>query len=185
MAAQAVLASRRPWATLLLESVAAGKIQSKQVSKATLQAIRNFNDPQNEELIAKYWGKSEPVGPVDAALQEVLRLGEQRYIAKCSYCHLASGQGMKKSLVNSKWVLGTDRALIRILLQGKQGEADAMPAFGSELNDAEIAELLTYLRRQWGNQAPPIESATVHETRLATSDRSKPWTEGELFNFLQ
>jgi len=185
VAAQGVLASRRPWATLLLESVAAGKIQARQVNEATLQAIRNFNDPHNEELIAKYWGKPGQVEPVDAALQAVLRLGEQRYIAKCSYCHLASGQGMKKSLVNSKWVLGTDRALIRILLQGKQGEADAMPAFGNELNDTEIAELLTYLRRQWGNQAPPVETATVHETRLATSDRSKPWTEGELFNFLK
>jgi putative membrane-bound dehydrogenase-like protein len=183
LAAQGVLASRRPWAALLLEAVASGIIQPRQVSDATLTAIRNLKDPRNEDLIRMYWADSGQNKPIEAALQGVLHQGEQRYLAKCSYCHLSNGQGMKKSLANSKWVLGTDRALIRILLQGKQGEAEAMPAFGAELDDTEMAAVLTYVRRQWGNHAPSIESATVHEIRLATTDRNKAWTEEELLPF--
>jgi hypothetical protein len=105
--------------------------------------------------------------------------------ALCNYNHLASGQGMKKSLVNSKWVAGTDRSLIQILLQGKQGESEVMPGLRAELDDAQIASVLTYIRRQWGNQTRPIEPATVHEVRLATADRQKPWTEEQLLNSLR
>ena len=92
---------------------------------------------------------------------------------------------MKKSLVNSKWVQGTDRNLIRILLQGKQGEAEVMPAFGAEMDDAQIASLLTYIRRAWGNEAQPVETSAVREVRSATADRQKPWTEEELLKFVK
>jgi mono/diheme cytochrome c family protein len=122
---------------------------------------------------------------MEPKLQSVFQRGEQDYRSKCSYCHLASGQGMKKFLVNSKWVAGTDRSLIRILLQGKQGESQVMPGFRAELDDAQIASVLTYIRRQWGNQTRPVEPATVHEVRLATADRQKPWTEEELLNSLR
>ncbi|MCI0420421.1 MAG: cytochrome c [Acidobacteria bacterium] len=77
---------------------------------------------------------------------------------------------MKKSLVNSKWVQGIESRLIRILLQGKQGGAEVMPGFGAEMDDAQMASLLSYIRRQWGNQAQLIEPATVREVRSATAD---------------
>jgi mono/diheme cytochrome c family protein len=185
LVAQGILASRGAWAKLLLESVDSGKIQPGQITEGTLSAIRNLHDPHDEELIRKHWGKAGQNSRVDAPLQSVLQLGEQGYRSKCGYCHLESGQGMKKSLVNSKWVLGADRALIRILLQGKQGEAEVMPPFGSELDDAQVASVLTYVRRQWGNYAAPIEPTVVHDVRLATADRNKVWTEEELLNFVK
>jgi glucose/arabinose dehydrogenase len=183
LAAQGVLASRSSWAKLLLESVDSGRIQPGQLTEGTLSAIRNHRDPHNDELIRKHWGSPGQTDRLDGHLQSVFRLGEQHYLSKCSYCHLASGQGMKKSLVNSKWVLGMDRALIRILLQGKQGEGEVMPGFGAEVDDAQIASILTYIRRQWGNRAQPVEPATVREIRLATPDRKKAWTEEELLKF--
>jgi putative membrane-bound dehydrogenase-like protein len=185
LVAQGILASRRAWAKLLLESVDSGKIQPGQITEGTLSAIRNLHDPHDEELIRKHWGKAGQNSRVDAPLQSVLQLGEQGYRSKCGYCHLESGQGMKKSLVNSKWVLGADRALIRILLQGKQGEGEVMPPFGSELDDAQVASVLTYVRRQWGNYSAPIEPTVVHDVRLATADRNKVWTEEELLNFVR
>jgi glucose/arabinose dehydrogenase/mono/diheme cytochrome c family protein len=183
LAAQGVLASQSQWAKLLLESVNSGQIPPRQITEGTLSAIHNHRDPQNEELIRKYWGSPGQRENLAGELQSVFRLGEQHYLSKCSYCHLASGQGMRKSLVNSKWVLGVDRVLIRILLQGKQGEGEAMPGFGAELDDAQIASILSYIRRQWGNQTQPVEPAAVHEIRLATADRKKAWTEEELLNF--
>ena len=185
LAAQGVLASRDEWAKLLLESVDSGKIQPEQISESTLLAIRNDRNPENEELIRKHWGSSAQKDHMDEKLRSIVHLGEQRYLSKCSYCHLANGQGMKKSLVDSKWVQGTDRALIRIVLQGKQGEGDQMPGFAAEFDDDQVASVLTYVRWQWGKQSQPVAPATVHEIRLATADRKDAWKEEELLKFLK
>ena len=184
-AAQGVLASRSDWAAVLLDAVDSGRIQPGQISESTLAAISKHGNPRQMELIAKYRRSSEQKNVTSGALQTIVRLGEQSFRSRCTYCHLANGQGMKKSLVNSKWVQGTDRNLIRIVLQGKQGEAEVMPGFGAEMDDAQIASLLTYIRRAWGNEAQPVETSAVREVRSATADRQKPWTEDELLNFLK
>jgi mono/diheme cytochrome c family protein len=161
-----------------------GRIQPREIGEVTLAAIRKHGNPKQNELIAKYWpGLDKPKSPT--GLQPLAQLGEQSYRSRCTYCHLANGQGMKKSLVNSKWVQGVDRSLIRILLHGKQGEAEVMPGFGAEMDDAQIASLLTYIRRAWGNEAQAVELSTVREVRSATADRQKPWTEDELLAFLK
>ena len=46
-----------------------------------------------------------------------------------------------------------------------------MPGFGAEMDDAQIASLLTYIRRAWGKRSPPVEPSTVREVRSATADR--------------
>ena len=53
------------------------------------------------------------------------------------------------------------------------------------MDDAQIASLLTYIRRAWGNEAQPVELSTVREVRSATANRQKPWTEEELLTFLK
>jgi glucose/arabinose dehydrogenase/mono/diheme cytochrome c family protein len=184
LTAQEVLASRSDWAKRLLDSVDSGQIQPVEIVEGTLAAIRKHRDPRHAELIRKHWQSTEQKTPAKE-LQPVLQLGEQNYRSRCSYCHLASGEGMKKSLVNSKWVLGADRALIRIILQGKEGEGETMPAFGVELDDLQTASILTYIRRQWGHQAEPVEPATVSAIRKTSAGRNKPWTEEELLEFLK
>ena len=185
LTAQGVLASRSDWAAVLLDAVDSGRMQPGQISEVTLAAIRKHGNPRQSELIGKYWQSPEQKKAPTGEFQRIVQLGEQSYRSRCSYCHLASGQGMKKSLVSSKWVQGTDGGLIRILLQGKQGETEVMPGFGAEMDDMQIASLLTYIRRQWGNQTQPVESATVRELRSATADRKKPWTEDELLTFVK
>jgi len=185
LTAQGILASRSEWASVLLDAVGSGQVPPSQISAATLAAIRKHGNPRQADLIAKHWRSSEPKKAPDAQLQTIVQLGEQSYRSRCSYCHLASGEGMKKALVNSKWVQGTDRGLIRILLQGKQGESEVMPGFGAEMDDTQIASLLTYIRLQWGNQTQPIAPKAVGEIRSVTADRRKPWTEEELLTFLK
>ena len=162
-----------------------GRIQPREIGEPTLVAIRKHGNPKQKDLIAKYWPSLDKPKRPAGELQTAAQLGEQSYRSRCTYCHLANGQGMKKSLVNSKWVQGVDRSLIRILLQGKQGETEVMPGFGPEMDDAQIASLLTYIRRAWGNEGPPVELSTVREVRSATADRQKPWTEEELLTFLK
>jgi mono/diheme cytochrome c family protein len=184
LTAQGVLASRIDWAGVLLDAVDAGRIQPGQVGEITLAAIRKHGNPRQAELIGKLWPNLDKQ-KASAGKQTIAQLGEQSYRSRCTYCHLANGQGMKKSLVNSKWVQGVDRSLIRILLQGKQGETEVMPGFGAEMDDAQIASLLTYIRRAWGNEAQPVETSAVRDVRSATANRQKPWTEDELLQFVK
>jgi mono/diheme cytochrome c family protein len=108
--------------------------------------------------------------------------GETQYAGTCAGCHQARGTGLAgvaKPLVGSQWVLGTPARLVRIVLHGKEGEM-LMPPLGGALTDEQIANVLTYVRRSWGNTASPISPTDVAEIRGATQGRNKPWTEAEL-----
>jgi mono/diheme cytochrome c family protein len=69
--------------------------------------------------------------------------------------------------------------VIRIVLHGKEGEM-LMPPVGGSLSDEQIANVLTYVRRSWGNMGSAIAPADVQEVRGATMGRNKAWTEAEL-----
>jgi mono/diheme cytochrome c family protein len=129
-----------------------------------------------------------PAGP------DPLVLGKRLYTQNCLACHMDSGMGLAPvfpPLADSEWVLGSDQRPIRILLHGLGGEIEvkgvtyngAMPSYGpTGLNwsDLEIASVLTYVRQEWGNDAPAVAPETVAEVRAATADRSTPWTGPEL-----
>jgi hypothetical protein len=68
---------------------------------------------------------------------------------------------------------------MRIILGGKEGEIGLMPPL-NVLTDEQIANVLSYARREWGNTASPIDPDDVQETRGLTSTRKTPWTNAEL-----
>ncbi len=72
----------------------------------------------------------------------------------------------------------------RILLNGKEGPVGLMPPIGSTLNDDQIAAVLTYVRREWGQTGDPVNPATVRTTRAQTASRTRPWTHDELLAML-
>ena len=122
------------------------------------------------------------VKPFTPAEQKRFAAGQLQYTATCAGCHQARGTGLAgvaKPLVGSPWVLGIPERLIRIVLHGKEGTM-LMPPVGATLNNDQIAAVLTYIRRSWGNSASAIEPAAVQEVRGATIGRNKPWTEEEL-----
>jgi mono/diheme cytochrome c family protein len=55
-----------------------------------------------------------------------------------------------------------------------------MPPLGAALTDAQIAGVLTFIRRSWDHQASAVDEPSVAATRKETSGRAKPWTEAEL-----
>jgi hypothetical protein len=55
-----------------------------------------------------------------------------------------------------------------------------MAPWGKVLKDDQIAAVLTYIRNEWGNQAPPIPADFVAKIREETKDRTEPWTQKEL-----
>jgi len=112
--------------------------------------------------------------------------GAAIFAARCAPCHQATGTGLPgvfPPLAGSNWVNGRDTTVMQILLHGIQGTLTvngtpyngAMPAFGTQLSDAEIAAVLTHIRSHWGNKGGPVSAAQVAPQRAATAARSKPW----------
>jgi mono/diheme cytochrome c family protein len=70
--------------------------------------------------------------------------------------------------------MGNDpTTVLRIILTGGsappargQAPAKAMPAF-RQLDDGMIADMASYIRNVWGNQAPPVNATQVHRLRTA------------------
>ncbi len=124
--------------------------------------------------------------PLSAAEQERFAAGQQIYAAMCVPCHQVDGrghEGLAPSLVGSKWALGRPGYAARIVLNGKEGTA-LMPPLGT-LSDEEIAAVLTYVRRAWGQGASPVDPLLVREARGASTGRTRPWTDEELAKVTQ
>ena len=68
----------------------------------------------------------------------------------------------------------------RILLGGKEGPVGLMPPLASALSDDQIAAVLTYIRREWGQAGSAVDPAIVKDTRALVAGRTKPWTDAEL-----
>ena len=100
-------------------------------------------------------------------LDELKARGEKVYAANCVACHQATGKGMPPafpSLDGSKIVGGPKADQIALVLGGKAGTA--MAAFGKQLNDTEIAAVISYTRNSWGNKTgEAIQPAEVKSLR--------------------
>jgi mono/diheme cytochrome c family protein len=131
----------------------------------------------------------EPVRALDAAERASFERGRQFFATICAGCHQSSGQGMAgmaPSLRGSPWLLDDGLTAARIVLFGIEGpivvEGEtwdlAMPAVAG--TDAELADALTYVRREWGHAADPVSASTLKELRAAAKGRTQPWTAAEL-----
>jgi len=83
---------------------------------------------------------------------ELYSRGESIYNTNCVACHQANGEGLAgvfPALKGSKIATGDKAGHIDIVLNGKAGTA--MAAWGAQLNDLEVAAVITYERNAWGN----------------------------------
>jgi mono/diheme cytochrome c family protein/glucose/arabinose dehydrogenase len=123
------------------------------------------------------------VTPLTAAEQARFEAGREVYKSLCVACHQADGRGAEKlgkPLAGSGLTLEAAGIPVRVLISGKEGAVGLMPPLGGALSDEQIAAVLTYVRREWGNAGTPIDAATVAEVRKATAGRARPWTDEEL-----
>jgi cytochrome c oxidase cbb3-type subunit 2 len=98
--------------------------------------------------------------------------GRGLYIANCSACHQASGEGLPGVFppLKGSGVVNKDDASkhIRVVLDGMSGGTvggvmypSPMPPFAGVLSDAEIAAIIDYERSSWGNHGKPVTAAQV------------------------
>lgn len=85
-------------------------------------------------------------------LQELMKNGEQVYGRICAACHQPGGTGLPPTfpaLKGSKVALGPIAKHVETVMNGVSGTA--MQAFKTQLNDVELASVITYERNAWGN----------------------------------
>lgn len=88
----------------------------------------------------------------DWNLDELMERGEATYNTFCAACHQPTGLGIPgafPALVNSPVALGPIVDHIKLVVDGVPGTA--MPAFGKQLSDTDVAAIVTYERNAWGN----------------------------------
>ena len=117
--------------------------------------------------------------------------GKELYATVCGACHQPHGNGQEGQappLHDSEWALGSEQRIIRVVLHGARDAFTikgqkwelAMPAFGEALENQQIADVLTYIRREWGHTAAPVTTNAVAAIRASEAKREDAWTEPEL-----
>lgn len=122
--------------------------------------------------------------PLTTEEQARFDAGRVLFQALCQACHQADGRGQPgraASLVGSPIAQHADAAVpARVLLHGKEGQTGLMPALGAAMTDAQIAQVLTYVRREWGQEGSPVTPTLIGRVRATTKARRTPWTDAEL-----
>ena len=96
--------------------------------------------------------------------------------------------GEAPTLASSPWVAERADEAIRIVLHGLRGPIEVfgrsynqeMPGFAPVLRDAEIASLLSYVRKRFAGIMTPVAEASVKAIRDADPRRMALWTVDEL-----
>lgn len=126
---------------------------------------------------------STPITPLTPAELARFEAGRTVFANLCVACHQADGRGRDRvapTLVGADLALAAPGVVARIVLNGKEGPVGLMPPLGQSLSDDQIAEVLTYIRRQWGNVASPVEPSAVRDARAETAGRARPWSHDDI-----
>jgi glucose/arabinose dehydrogenase/cytochrome c5 len=120
--------------------------------------------------------ETAPASPARATPADEAR-GAEVYRQSCAACHMPDGSGssgLQPAVAKSALVAGEAKTLITLLLRGpdaalpagRPGYENSMPAFGT-LSDADVAAVLSFVRRSFGNSAGPISASEVAAVRAS------------------
>lgn len=133
-------------------------------------------------VLSGWFGSQHPptgdrvdAAPLQDSLKASLERGEELYKQHCLTCHQADGNGvphLNPPLSKTDYVLGDKERLIRIILEGMNEEveingeyfANPMPP-QNFLNDQQVADVLTFVRNSFGNEADAVTPAEVKAVR--------------------
>ena len=145
------------------------------------------------------WFNSQVYGPYASAQElesyqpksgeaAMLAHGKLRYDQVCGLCHGLNGEGkpgQAPPLADSEWVntKGFER-LVHIPLEGLGGQLTvkgqtwslSMPAMGASMSDADLADVLTYIRNSWGNKGSAVTADDVKAIRAKIGAHPQPLT---------
>ncbi len=110
-----------------------------------------------------------------AAPEEKVHPGKMIYMQFCLSCHMANGEGVPglyPPLIQTEYVLGDKERLIGTVIHGMEGPTEVrgqqynnIMAKQDYLQDQQIADVLTYIRSNFGNDAEAVTSREVQKVR--------------------
>ncbi len=177
-----------------LDNAAAKKV----VEEAAKQPLDTWSKAAAKTAADRLAGRAEtavdehpapkPPAHLAAADQQRFLAGHEIYNrdGHCGTCHQVDGNGLPSAgfppITESYWVSGSEERLIKLTLHGLMGPFELkgvkypgqvpMTPFGGLLKDQEIADVLTYVRNNFGNKAAPVTAESVAKVRKAVGTRS-------------
>lgn len=149
-------------------------------------ALEIFSGKQQDEVyIGDKVASLAPVATAQKAsakgtlsIEQQIEAGSALYKGTCSVCHQDNGAGLPNvfpPLAKSDYLTSNPQRAIAVVLNGLSGPVkvngatynSVMPPM-SQLNDDEIANILTYTLNTWGNKGPAITAEQVAKTRATT-----------------
>ena len=124
--------------------------------------------------------------------------GMRLFQTNCQVCHGVDGEGIRglgAPLNGSNWVLGDKNTLLAIVLKGLSGPIKVgnkilappevggdMPAMANndQLDDKDIAQIVSYIRNAWNNRKDDVTPGEVKNIRQKYQDRDQSFTMKEL-----
>jgi len=133
-----------------------------------------------------------PQGAAQAAELSPHDRGKKIFAANCQTCHQANGQGVPGQyppLAGSEFTTGGSRRPAMIVLKGLQGPVKVkgqqygtavMQPWDKTLTDQKIADVLTYERSDWGNNASPVTAEQISALRKELANHPESFTEPDI-----
>ena len=126
-----------------------------------------FDEWRNGQKVAMAAAAAEASADKTWSKDELYQRGEKLYVTNCSACHQATGMGIPNvfpALKGSPVATGEVTKHINTVVKGVSGTA--MAAWGAQLNDLEIAAIITYERNAWGNDTgDAVQPADIKAAR--------------------
>ena len=175
------------------EPLVEGIVKSQPDNCAITQTAKVYFD--RIEKAQREAARRAEIAKANAELAAAVTRGAAIYQTLCFECHGNDGEGMPvpgvakatlaPTLIGSPRVLGSKERVARIVMQGLAGPVDGktypgvMAAMASN-DDAWIADVLTFVRNSWGNDAGIVTPAQIEEIRGGLRRRRQPWTLAQL-----
>jgi mono/diheme cytochrome c family protein len=169
-------------------------------------ALLAIEDPtQRAEVAARWtqgfaqWQRQIDL-PADMLPEQraVLTKGAETYFESCVSCHGADARGVAvpgrdhliaPALAGSARVRGPASGLVPVLINGLVGPIEGRTYEGAMMvpaatlgitRDDRLAEVISFIRYAWGNEASPVTKENVAAFRRMHGARATPWTDSEL-----
>ena len=118
--------------------------------------------------------------------------GKKIFMANCATCHQATGLGVAGQyppLAGSELVIGGSKLPAMVVLKGLEGPitvkgvqfgSAVMQPWEKTVNDQKIADVLTYIRQEWGNKAPSVTAEGIAALRKEIAGHAGSYREADL-----
>lgn len=127
-------------------------VQPIDIAKAKGDMVSGASEP--DVVVSEHEVLAQPLPPAELTKEELMTQGKAVYLSKCAVCHKPDGSGMPPTFpaLKTSAICLDDQKLkahIKNVLMGVQGTA--MQSFADQLDDTEIAAVITYERNAWND----------------------------------